>query len=1271
MEKKEKIKFIFKWIGIGCGIAVGFVGLVCAYLGISGGFRKKVIEPTQISFSKTVENFYGEDEGGVPVYVINEDDFFVINPLPEDSTELDATVKIASGSQLVSDILVKGESVDEQGEAEYVPAEKIETKLYTYKIRLGEPFKIVLDENQSLVEKRTIELEGERETNSCKAKIFVDTKLESYELKYEKINAESGSENNFFPGDKLYVYVDMNTIMPKTALKQSTLTELTNQFKAMEFECLNTDVAVIEKIEIGENKMPKALVNILKDGQFTIQTHIANTYENQTKLKIQDEVDLMTEEDQKAYKTMVYGGVDENEQEVIGFMKKSEISIISHSIEVERIYIRPELKNPENILKLKLFNESAYYLYPGEPTQSSNPLAQYLGLKINPKYIAGSHYTSADLNYLLEDVEIYGAYFVNTEEQADQAIMDDEGNNKYLKITDRYLEIKKEYDQDKNQYWIINVNDYFSNIEPSNCMVLSLRYSVMKYDENNQLIVNEETGEVETEEKQIFNFIPVTITKPDIPNIMVKVDNSYSKEIEITYDDKLEQNEEQSQIEYDLSNARMILVDDLDNPIIPEKTLEQSDSPYKKVLYVVKNGVDYDFENEYISIDNETLKITPKKIGTTYFYAIVMKTDRNGNIVDSENNAIEDPANYLIQGLPMFESPFITVSILEELVIENTEDAGIISLYKKNGTNYQIIEENDEDFELEINSSNKEITEVSLYDNSSVYVKINANNQQTLFSAYTNGRLTFELEKQSLALEENVILGSMIGIKEDGNDLYLLQISAINVNKQNNFTRLIIKLDDVQIYSLNMVVLGYVLQEINIESNDTQSQVDTANIKLKFNNNTEQGFEWLIDDTKELELEINLNPSKAIIIGELDYKIYELKDGNFDPTTVDPSIINQEFISNNFDLSDKILTIKSGYPMQNSEEHDTLKFDIKKAGTVVLIASYVRDDDVKIYSKPFKITVRYTNSIKTEINYGNNAEVDENNQKYQTIITTFEEQKTDLLTFTLNEDGYEKSTKIAIQHANNSEATHNPINVNLYKFEIEINNDLTLDKTLLITDFKVEIGQNNGGINTVYLITPKVQKAVYIKIKISTTFGYDPIVSYGYKLLPDINSQMPENNTISLVKDEDKPLFKLKLENGKIVNDGGEIFITNLENTNYVYTEEATNNNITGQAGDKIQVVYLPYDYDVTDIASALINEGFVLENGVYSKTDEVSGNTYHIEFRLNLHISVQNDPNTKIKTENGVLSTDLATKENYNVLIYELENDNATIMGEFTLSVN
>lgn len=1201
MAKKEKVKFIFKWIGIGSAIAVGIVGLICAYLGITGGFKKKVVEPTAISFSTEHSGYQEDSATDNPIFVIDGDDFLSIAPTPLDSTELDAVLQIKSGAELVGDILVLGEN--EQGKLDYISAEKVENKTNSYIIKMAENFKIVLSENASNISKRVIELYVEHDLLSCKAKVFVDAPVLSYKLKYEKINATTGSENNFFPGDSLYVTVDTSSVSPSAAFSQSTLSTLTNKFKYMTFEIDKeySDIAEIVSISNDENNIPRAKINILQDGKFAITTYICNTYLNEQKIISDAEYNALTVEERRAYDEMLYGGEDDSGNAIVGFMIKDTLSLVSQSIEIDSITAKTDT------LTLDLFSTTRFN-------------ADDLEIEINPLKIAGTHYTADDLKYLLNDVEIVGGYFVTNKNNADLTITLANGTEKYIKIFNTqdvsYLFVKKEVDASGNALWTVTINDYYSNIEPSNCLLVSLKYEIISYDDQ---------GNVVTEEQTIYTFVPVTILKNDIPNYKIKLDNNESN-ISLTYDKKLT---EQTNT-YSLDSAKLVLVDSTDSVITPESTLQNSSSPYKTTLFVTKVNEEYTISNDVFEIYNTLLGaksnyIVPKSAGTDYIYAIVVKTNKDGQIVDSNNKVIENIDEILSKCVVLHTSSSITVNSYQELELANSD---IISLYVQEQGTFRKLSEDDVDYKIQY--QNNEIVSFQLYIRSKVYIKLNVNDQTAFKNAYDSDKITFEAESSILTLD------SLELVTIDGEDVYVLPITAQDAISENSETDLIVRKDGEVQYSLHIATLDYTLVGFEVTSNSVDSS--TGVVTLSLSGTSSQSF-WTVDtglsQDKPLEVTIAKNPSQATIIGQVDYNIYVLKDSSFDLSTI--TELTSEIIDEHFVKSSDIMEIMSGYPQVDSKQNEFLRFNIKKAGEVILIVSYTRLEDSKvIYSQPFVITAKYPYFSEQAFNYGNNYE-ELGGEKYRQITSSYENQQTNLLNFIGKETSGNgenvEGKKIGLdwKYSNDQDVVTTALHAGLYAFEIDSISD---SQNIKKEDFSFVQTQTNGQVFN-YLVSPKVDTKTYIKIKVSTPFGYEFANTYNYVLIPDYTVE-GSDETIELSQSKSSvTLFKIKFneQDGKFENDGGIMFVTNNTSiTNYVSGNE---NKITGFECNTITIIYLPYDYDTSE---------FETINGMTTSENEsgdiitytFNGKTF--EIRKTLHLA-QQDQLSILSIDKGTIS--------------------------------
>lgn len=1184
MTKTEKIKFVFKWIGVGAGIAVGFVALICAYLGITGGFKKQVIEPTDIAFSSEHNGYQADSKN--PFFVIDADAFFQIATTPQDATELDATLQIKSGTELVKDILVLG--MLESGESGYISATKVENKNSTYQIKMGEKFKLLLSDSVESSTNPVIELYAEHENTYCKANVFVDTLLKSYSLKYEKVGATSSTNKTLFPGDSIYVTIDTSTALPTASFNKSSLSNLTNIFKTTEFEVDNQDIAYIENIDTTENGVPRAKIKILTDGNFNVTAHVCNSFLNQSQILTDEQYSGLTTEEKQEYRTKLYGGLDDDGNEIAGFMIASNLELVSNSIQVGTITATSD------ILNLKLFSTTTF-------------TADDLNININPVKIAGSPYTSSDLKYLLEKVEISGGYYVYNQQDASHIITLSDGTTKLVKQTDTYIKVAQSGSQALGTLsWVVTIDDYYSNSEPSNCLILCLTYEITSQDSEGNITT--------TTSETFYTCISVTITKNDIPDYKIKLDDNNSTQINLAYDKKLT---EQTDV-FDLSKTKLVLVDSGDNIILPETTLQNSTSPYKTTLFVTKQNVTdstYTISNDYIQINNTLLgadenSIVPKGYGMAYLYSIVVKTNKDGKIVNSANVEITNVDDILSNCVVLYTSASITINVYQELEI-STEN--VITLYLQEQTTFTELNDKNSQYDeyvIEKDKSNN-IASFQLYIDKKVYIKLNVNDITAYKTACDNDKLQFVIDTDLLSL------GTLESETVGGENTYLLPVTAIKINKDNPRTNLSIVQNGKVQYNLSITTLDYTLQGLDITSN--VDDTDSAKVYLSLSGNTDQNF-WTVDSglSKETQLRVTIskNPGQATTTQEIDYKLYKLKDDSFDISTIDQ--LSQDIISQNFEESQEVMAIQEPI-LSDEKQNDVLAFNIKKAGKAILIASYTRDDDnVTIYSKPFQIEAVYPYFYEAEYQYGNQGYYQEvGGEKYRIITSSYSDQKTNMLFFIGKETSGEESVEgkkmgLDWKYSNSPDIPTTALYAGLYTFEVE---SVTGSQKITKDDFSfVQDTSSTQVIN--YFITPKVDTEVYVKIKVSTPFGYEFANTYNYVLVPDYT--ISGEKQVDMNYNSSVELFKISFNqlSGEFENDGGVLFITNdLTNSNYSQTNTS---HITGYESEVTTIIYLPQDYDLSAFDDMKISQSEDGTISTYQYNDKI------FEIRTILTISAE-----------------------------------------------
>ena len=1242
MTKKQVWKQVFKYIGIGAGICAGIIGLVAGFIGITGGFKPKHVAIKSCSFNIETDKFQGLSNN-IPVFVINEDSTFVVDPNPEDCTELDGKLQIKSGDTLVKDVMVEAEEQPKEVEEPvYVSAEKVGNK---YLITLGKPFKIVLGDNQTeSLEPRTIELYVECESEYCEAKVFVDSKLESFDLKYEKIS--DIQSDKLFEGDYVYAYLDIDSILAKSSLCMSDLVELTKDFKKYEFSIDNETVASIEEVGINTSAstpilnykkgFPYAKIKILTSGKFNVSLSVCDLYSNEEKILTNEEyINLPDDEVRELYDEWIKDVLIEN----------------SLNFQVSDVEIGSISANKTE-LNLELYKSQRYS-------------ATNLGLKVNPTDIPGSPFTSDNLSNYIQHIEIVGGVFVLENEDYDIEIGEGE-SKQFIKFSDKFVQTRKEQGINEPS-WVVSVLETTSS---KTCLVA-------------YLTVGEDTW---------YDFIPVNIEPIQTIDLTVKKDNALFDLIELEYDKAIENQKTYTE----LSNAWVF---DTESNQTLQSLIQSGKYPYKSFVFVVEDSEgNYKLADDIISLEitQNGYVLTPISRGNSKICAVILKTDINGNLLDKENNAIvnQDGTTVIIDEDVLArcqivaKSDYIDVQVRQVLKIlpEST-----LTLYKENAGSYEEIAEDDEMFIIKKDNLNS-VYEATIYNGQKVYLKLNVNDEEALYEAF-NDTLVFRLGTEIVQADKFVKLGtSLIEATIDGETVYLLSIEIFNVTDESLVESLIVDFNGKRQCNLSLKAKKFVLENLTLLSNTGNEESNSADVYLVLNSQNDNMY-WTVDSgkqEKELEVSLKKSPSQAEGHDEIVYKIYSLKDESVDISTLNnltDDIIKQYFVEDT-----SVLEIKSGYPIYNEDDVPVLQFDVKKQGRAILIAYCTRyDDNVKVFSNPFVINTKYPFLKEQEFNYGTNYEVvdtdytfvktqdtqidanktyytlndleqyvkvdspveselnsyyEQQFAKYRQIVASYDGQLTNLIDFigyekkkiTENGEGVE-GQKIGLQWklTESEEVNYSILRPSLYNFEI-------------ISNMKYDfITDNQDGNILNYLKTNRVTEKVYIKIKISTKFGYELSQTYNYVLIPDYYIENGENTTQNINAGDSVTLFDLKIdENNLIVNDGGLYYITNSSYSNY---RVGNDSKITGFDGDLITVIYMPLDMRNVIINKLKDNYGFT-ENESADSTEKnittnstndsiiyfvLDGKQYEIRFVLRFNYT---DPNGDVKIKEGKIKS-------------------------------
>lgn len=1226
MAKKQVWKTIFKFVGIGAGICAGIVGLVVAFVAITGGFKPPYVQIKSCAFNIDTD-FYQGSNNGIPFFVIDQDGVFSVKPNPDNSTELDGKLQIKSGDKLVKDILVEKENED--GEKEFVSAEKVGTK---YQITLGVPFKIVLaDDYAELTDTRVIDLHVDCENEFCDAKVFVDSKLTEFDLKYQKIDATTQDEE-LFEGDYIYAYIDVNSVLAKSSLTMYELIELTQDFKKFEFVIDNEEVASIEEVKTNTSNssplqnykkgFPYAKIKILKSGNFKVSLNICNLYLNEKSILSQEDYDNLPDDEAR----------NQYDEWLADVIVSSELNFEVSDIAIGSISMTKDEKT------LTLFDTNTRFS------------ASQLDLKVNPKDIAGSPYTSDDLKNKIADIQLVAGYLVSSDNTYDIEIGEGE-NKKYIKFSNEFISLQKEAGANEPVWAVTVIKEY--NLPEQACLIASLTQ----------------------DDKIFYDYIPVKVKQVQDLDLVLKNGTEVVDNIDLDYDKS-----SQEQTTYTGLSESWIF-DNLSNQTFAN--LLVNGYPYKKVMYALQDEQGkFTFDDGVLKLDinGSNYVLTPQAKGSSNVVAIVFKTDINGDVVDANGTKLETVNDILQNGQIVVYSSPIRVDVHQILTVlpENT-----ITLYTAEGNTYTEIT-NDDDMYIIKKDRTGSVYELTMYNGKKAYLKLNVNDAEAMKDAF-NDSLVLRLDTQISQADKFVKLGSnLIEATIDGEKVYLLEIEINGVVDESLVENLFVELDGKQIGHLEIKAKKFILNSLTLSSNGTSETENVdADVYLTLSAQSDQML-WTTDSGKsqDIPLEVKLNkfPVEAEGHDEIVYKIYSLKDANFDISTL--GTLTDEIIKLYFVEDYSILQIKSGYPMYDKDDIPVLQFNVLKAGKAIIIASCVRyEDNQKVFSNMFVVEAVYPYLEEQEFNYGSNYEELEQDyyfektldtsivdgkeyytydgntykkvdtpqsiqlqnyyekklEKYRKVVASYDGQLTNLLEFI----GYESKAsneggegvegqKIGLKWklSNSPEVSTTSLRAGLYNFEIVSN----------MKDFEFVRRTVDGNIIN-YLKTDRVTEKIYIKIKISTKFGYELTRTYNYVLIPDYLVENDTDGIVELTASQDKPLFNVKIDevDGKriLVNDGGLFFITNSSATNY---RQGNENKITGYEGDLIKIVYLPIDMQskVCDMLQASGIELISTDNDNI-KTFVLDEQMYEVRFVLRFSY---NDPNSDLRISNGVIKT-------------------------------
>lgn len=874
----EKFKRIMTPILIGFGAFIGMLALVVGYVWITGGFNERYEPLTSMSFEKDV-------------YLIDGEDTILINPLPEDSTELEVVIEIRTDGIIT------------------LPE----------KYSIGSPIKItpitttvlvpVLDENGNkqydensgtlIVEEKTVNVGGVTKLLAytpdweftAETTIIVDSPVEYFEL-------DSNAPDKIYPGAEFDVFIKENSLLPANSLNPTSSTNGFNG-KTIVYESSNETIATVDAN--GHVIVKTADETGAGQGDFTITAYVVSAYKS---------LDILPKESD--YENYEY---EEYLKALNEFRSSATEKFHSYEINVSSISISNEI-NESNPLSIDL--NSFLTITP-----------QDIGLKINPQI--GSPYSSDELTHYFRDIKVRVGLL----------------NNTTLTDSEEYVTVKTVSLTDYPYVsWTIEANNYKEAM-----LGMEFKLSVLKQDYQ----------ESESETIDFTAYAPIKITKKQVESLTIStpagqdvfslnigvLEKSEDAIISKPDDGYWNRFSEVNQYDYKIlenplsdSTLQTNLEGNTIYNLFDYYTINPSNSTYNRVKFFV-SVVDssspavistYDaihrYNNfllqevagltlNYVRIGEYRLGLTsgviyPLNSGTVQVYALVVRTDANGNY-----------KYQTVDGQMLFQRQDDEGNTIYYYIDDNGQkqqyDGAMCYAfdYMSSGINVTVseyLEITEVDVRESVDSEESLVSSgtLEMVQSGTAYVVFNYNLEPEFKKAFDNGEITYSTENATVSVSRDM-------------SQYFYVLTA----KQSGETVFAISYKGKVIYSININVLMDAITDISITPN-----YEKMRVQIEGNS----GFRWSCVDSEGLaqasatyQIGVVYYPNKAsrtsvylrayldenctlpadkyiTIQGSGDSKIYAIKDGVIDVTIL-PLTINKVIYLQAYSASDE--TVKS------------------------------------------------------------------------------------------------------------------------------------------------------------------------------------------------------------------------------------------------------------------------------------------------------------------------------------------------------------------------
>ena len=814
---KKRVKKIFKLIGIGVASIFAFIGLSVGVFALCGGFREKVVNLQGMNFERQAYVLVGSSNDKGEIY----DNSIKLIPTNEDATKLNVTLSADDNSCVEFDKDSSNKNVGKVGKN--LNIKLIQSRAGNRYYNKGGEFVLTAIQEEDLVYAST--------------NVFVESPVKSFDLNHNLTNV-----NKIYPGTKFKVQVQ--NIFPTNALdkpkKQIFYDTYGNDYfnKQILYFSSNESVAKVDRLT-GE-------VEVLTTGTFNIFAYVASTYENNSKILPRESYDSDID----------YFNALFNDGTGLAIRQETQ-TFTSNSIEVSGINATTS--------SFDLFVNNIYkYSVNGNYETGDKPLN--LNLSLVPP--ANSNYTAKQLEYKLQDVEIFEGYKSGDKFYLSQnQVISDDGKT----ITTKYFVITK------------NVNPLYFTVTPkfytsTEDLYLIIRIAKNQLTNDNLQDVSKELANDDSTNYVYYSYVKVTTKIVENTSLKLTTDKLLA-----TYEQGDDPNNYVLKVNGDKLDLQSLIKE-----IYPE------DATYKKVRFFIKNPTnDCPLEyNDDFSLKTYDLDEDGNLVENIYGLGRYIKTTGTG-----ENNS----------------SCVLYASIYSYIETINENDQKFID-YK-----YELIRSAD----LNLVISNEVSLSGFVFDNKPI-TKGNSTDITFTVTNYRTFNEAYALNLLEIRTDVNNIITTMVTLPSQLSDECKITVTGVNVGS----TQVIIIFNGKEEFRCNVVVNEKEAKTIGIFKDNIEVSDEIVYYTNNLNEDTTHYIEinGKTDFEDNVYLVLNNANSKKIEIELLDNKIIRIN-----PLTLSEDISFYVYIigDNGEQIKTKTISVKVKMPenfeiIANRNENNTI-----------------------------------------------------------------------------------------------------------------------------------------------------------------------------------------------------------------------------------------------------------------------------------------------------------------------------------------------------------